>query len=138
MGCEARQILMQQEATITPRSGETEKRDYLWESSLWGHQSKLKVRLLAGTGIMEEDFVVGAEPMEKMKVSQIRLLEIFPKTRKGKKFSGFSLTSSINAFHWPNFPCIQGSLEDVILYNTEQTRGRVVMDLSTNRTCWTH
>lgn len=80
-------------------SGETKKRDYLWESNLWGHQSKLKVRLLAGTGIMEEDCVVGAEPMKKMKASQILLLEIFPKTREGKTYSGFSLISTIQVFH---------------------------------------
>lgn len=54
MGCEARQMLMLQEATTGPLLGlEEQKKETIWESNPWGQQSKLKVRLPGRTGTME-------------------------------------------------------------------------------------
>lgn len=94
--------------------------------------------LPGGPETSEIGLCVGSS-MEEMKESQL-LLEMFSlKQSKGKKSSGFSprtsLQSSLSAFHWPNLPRSrkQESLEEVFLYNTERSRGRVVMDLRANR-----
>lgn len=107
MSCEARQILMQQEATTTPRARGRKKgfRDYLWESSSWGHQSKLKVRQKCQVELKpwREYCVAGAGPVEEMKESQI-LLEMFPKTERGEDILWFF--SNIHPPSLPSMPFI--------------------------------